>query len=328
MTRHSHWWQEVDERSLADIIATVNYARSQRSSVSECDALCKALNKIWNCYYAYRETNGLLVSKELENAQSKKGRSDNQSIGQLLLTGLGDGGETELCISDAICAAAKFLPSVMNMHTLMKSRYDPMAITPKQRKSASKEHDQFRRAYENFEKESGSDKSKQALLKKAAVFIYTVRSNIAHCEKTPQGPDLDKVNRDRAVSKVASGLIGEVLAVLFDRPDTRLAVYGTLAPGEPNHCILKEVSGEWITGHITGRIHKENGLPKFHWDLSGDSVPVHLLRSSSLPGFFPRLDDFEGRGYRRSWIPVTCPSGPLLSTVYQAKDESDLAEPD
>ena len=34
----------------------------------------------------------------------------------------------------------------------------------------------------------------------------------------------------------------------------RLAVYGTLAPGEPNHHQMDGMTGEWIPGVVRGRL--------------------------------------------------------------------------
>jgi len=37
-------------------------------------------------------------------------------------------------------------------------------------------------------------------------------------------------------------------------PDTRLATYGTLAPGRPNHGQLTGLSGRWLVGHVRGSL--------------------------------------------------------------------------
>ena len=41
-----------------------------------------------------------------------------------------------------------------------------------------------------------------------------------------------------------------------DRADWRLAVYGTLAPGRPNHHQLSALSGRWSEGHVRGQLHE------------------------------------------------------------------------
>ena len=32
-----------------------------------------------------------------------------------------------------------------------------------------------------------------------------------------------------------------------------LLVYGTLAPGESNHCMIKDIAGVWKTGYLKGK---------------------------------------------------------------------------
>ena len=66
-----------------------------------------------------------------------------------------------------------------------------------------------------------------------------------------------------------------------------LAVYGTLAPGKPNH-------------HVVAPL----GYPAFNPRIGGAAIPVHVLTSPALPSAFPELDDFEGHEYRRILIPV------------------------
>ena len=41
----------------------------------------------------------------------------------------------------------------------------------------------------------------------------------------------------------------------------RLVVYGTLAPGRPNHSQLEALDGRWSPGKLRGRLHKYKGTP-------------------------------------------------------------------
>ena len=84
----------------------------------------------------------------------------------------------------------------------------------------------------------------------------------------------------------------------------RLAVYGTLAPGRPNHGQLEHLSGRWFDGVVHGHLHDagwgaELGFPGLVLDDEGDEIPVQILESVDLAAEWPRLDAFEGSGYRR-----------------------------
>ena len=83
----------------------------------------------------------------------------------------------------------------------------------------------------------------------------------------------------------------------------RLAVYGSLAPGRPNHHRLRGLSGRWIDGTVRGHLHQEGwgaelGYPGIVLDLDGPTVGVQLFESPDLPDHWTRLDEFEGSGYR------------------------------
>ncbi|AHY48265.1 AIG2-like family (plasmid) [Rubrobacter radiotolerans] len=95
-----------------------------------------------------------------------------------------------------------------------------------------------------------------------------------------------------------------------------LAVYGTLAPGQPNHHVLAPLGGEWTEGVIRGDLFHLGwgaalGYPGFRPRDEGDAVTVSVLVSASLADAWPDLDRFEGPGYERILVPVfPAQSGP------------------
>ncbi len=104
-------------------------------------------------------------------------------------------------------------------------------------------------------------------------------------------------------------------------PDTRLATYGTLAPGRPNHGQLSGLSGRWLVGHVRGTLVQagwgaELGYPGLILDTHGPLVEVDVFESSALPQHWHRLDAFEGPGYRRVAIEVTTAEGALAASIY------------
>jgi len=105
----------------------------------------------------------------------------------------------------------------------------------------------------------------------------------------------------------------------------RLAVYGTLAPGEPNHHHLSDLAGEWIAGGtVTGTLESlgwgaDMGYPALRWSASGDEVAVRLFVCAELPAHWPRLDEFEGDQYLRMLVPVRFADGRIeVANLYAA----------
>ncbi len=101
----------------------------------------------------------------------------------------------------------------------------------------------------------------------------------------------------------------------------RLAVYGTLAPGRPNHHQLSGLSGRWIDGTVCGQLLEEGwgaevGYPGIVLALDGATVDVQVFESSDLPDHWTRLDEFEGSGYRRTVTTVSTAEGDLLASIY------------
>lgn len=96
-------------------------------------------------------------------------------------------------------------------------------------------------------------------------------------------------------------------------PHRTLAVYGSLAPGKQNHHVVEPLGGQWSQGIVHGDLAPDGwgaslGYPAFRPRAGGTAVPVHVLRSSELPGAWPMLDQFEGADYLRILVPVFSPA--------------------
>ncbi|MCA1644774.1 MAG: gamma-glutamylcyclotransferase [Chloroflexi bacterium] len=100
--------------------------------------------------------------------------------------------------------------------------------------------------------------------------------------------------------------------MLRGSPNTRLAAYGTLRPGESNHAVIGRVPGAWIEGTVRGVRFEANGYPAFQRRRRGAQVPVSVLTSAALPEHWARLDAFEGDDYRRILVTVSLPTGATL----------------
>lgn len=103
--------------------------------------------------------------------------------------------------------------------------------------------------------------------------------------------------------------------------ETRLATYGSLAPGRANHHQLAALEGEWRPGKVTGALREEGwgaalGYPGLVLDPDGAEVEVQLFQSADLPQHWSRLDAFEGEGYRRVATSVRTAEGELDAYIY------------
>jgi len=103
--------------------------------------------------------------------------------------------------------------------------------------------------------------------------------------------------------------------------ECRLAVYGSLAPGRPNHHQLAALRGDWRTGKVRGRLVEKGwgaalGYPGLVLDAAGDEIAVQLFESAGLSEHWNRLDAFEGDGYRRVVVSVQTEAGPVDAFIY------------
>jgi gamma-glutamylcyclotransferase (GGCT)/AIG2-like uncharacterized protein YtfP len=108
---------------------------------------------------------------------------------------------------------------------------------------------------------------------------------------------------------------------LSDAPDTRLAVYGTLAPGRINHHQISALAGNWQRGTVRGELFASGwgaalGFPGLILDPLGPLVDVDLLESEELAEHWNRLDEFEGIGYKRVVAAVETEGGKRNAWIY------------
>jgi gamma-glutamylcyclotransferase (GGCT)/AIG2-like uncharacterized protein YtfP len=101
----------------------------------------------------------------------------------------------------------------------------------------------------------------------------------------------------------------------------RLATYGSLAPGRPNHHHLDGLDGRWFQGHVRGSLIDAGwgsalGYPALILDPAGSSVEVYIFESIDLPAHWSRLDAFEGPGYQRVAATVHTATGDTEAFIY------------
>ena len=126
-------------------------------------------------------------------------------------------------------------------------------------------------------------------------------------------------------SSVASLRIVESIIDHLFYTGCHLAIYGSLAPGKPNHAAIESIHGDWLDGVVRGTLHNagwgsRKGYPGMTWNPHGQPIPVRVLRSKALVDHWQRLDDFEGSGYRRILVPVDTENGAhLVANIYEVR---------
>lgn len=128
-----------------------------------------------------------------------------------------------------------------------------------------------------------------------------------------------------ALRRYLEPLLDRLLEGLLDHPERRLAVYGSLLPGEDNHHHVAMLAGRWTRGTVAGRLldrgwAERKGYPGFLPEepgVPGAAVAVQVFESLALPDAWERLDAFEQPFYRRILIPVDAEAGRSVCNIYE-----------
>lgn len=197
-------------------------------------------------------------------------------------------------------------PQVMDHNVLGRGGYRPGSnVEGGLLREATAKHRKLRNAIERMD-DSVSLEAIDQVIKRSAELLYVVRSNIAHGEKTPYGPDHAKRDRDETVCRLVVPLCKVLVDLLLASPSSRLLAYGTLAPGQPNHVLVESLDGEWSRCSVEASIEERAGLPVLSWQPgSGAVVEAVFLESRELAANWQRLDAFEGSRYRRRLLPAS-----------------------
>jgi len=111
-------------------------------------------------------------------------------------------------------------------------------------------------------------------------------------------------------------------------PETRLASYGTLAPGRVNAHQLDDLKGQWRSGTVRGHLTQAGwgvhlGFPGLVLDPAGDTIDVQIFDSPDLPAHWDRLDAFESEAYRRVVTGARTEHGEVAVSVYVVLGEGE-----
>jgi len=212
---------------------------------------------------------------------------------------------------------AGLTPEVLDHFVLKSHGYRPgQEISDPLRRDATEKHRKLRNAYDRLLKQE-PDTTAESVLKKLAEFLFVVRSNIAHGEKTPYGPDREKARRDEDVSKVVIPVQELVIDLLLDRPSQKLVAYGSLRPGCANEMIVKNLDGDWQDCSLRGTIRQQGSLRFFRWDPRAGPIEAMLFTAPTLVDNWQRIDRFEGNRYKRHLVPAELNGMWLVANVFK-----------
>jgi gamma-glutamylcyclotransferase (GGCT)/AIG2-like uncharacterized protein YtfP len=93
-----------------------------------------------------------------------------------------------------------------------------------------------------------------------------------------------------------------------------LAVYGTLAPGQPNHWVVQSFGGHWSKAWVRGIALQDQGYPVFIDDPHAPEFEVDVLKSSMID--WDALDAFEGENYRRILVRLRGGAESFTGNIY------------
>ena len=102
---------------------------------------------------------------------------------------------------------------------------------------------------------------------------------------------------------------------------TRLATYGSLAPGRANHPQLDGLRGQWFKAIVRGDLVQSGwgvdlGFPGLVLNPTGGAVEVDVFEAGDLSEHWARLDAFEGEGYRRVLARMETTNGSIDAWIY------------
>lgn len=258
------------------------------------------------------------LQTEWRMSQADQQLGEVKAFQEMILRGLSSDERDTLLRSAEIQSLVALSPKIMDHDVLRRGGYRPdVAIEPNLVKDATEVHRKLENAHRDLRE--NREEIRERAIKRVTELLYVVRSNIAHGEKTPYGPDLNKRERDQQVCTCIVPLQELLLEMLLGQPSKKLISYSTLSPGQPNHSLISDLRGEWKACVIRGTMSQKDGLSRFSWEpIGGSEQPASLFMSDDLPSNWSRIDRFEGKEYRRQLVPAKTQAGIAIGYAYIA----------
>lgn len=258
------------------------------------------------------------LQTEWRMSQADQQLGEVKAFQEMILRGLSSDERDALLRSAEIQSLVALSPKIMDHDVLRRGGYRPdVAIEPNLVRDATEVHRKLENAHRDLRE--NREEIRERAIKRVTELLYVVRSNIAHGEKTPYGPDLNKRERDEQVCTCIVPLQELLLEMLLGQPSKKLISYSTLSPGQPNHSLISDLRGEWKACVIRGTMSQKDGLSRFSWEpIGGPEQPASLFMSDDLPSNWSRIDRFEGKEYRRQLVPAKTQAGIAIGYAYIA----------
>lgn len=283
-------------------IKNINVLSYCLNHINDTEAKKNSIDKYWSNFEGLN-----LLCKEYYYQENYKKynqdqyRAERKSFSQLLKENLDHKEKQFLINSKKFIKFLEINPTIMDEEIRRADpAYNPNYISTEVREKASKDHIKLKAVYKDFK---NNQTSINFLMEKICNLLYVVRSNIAHGEKTPKGPDVDKSERDINVCNIAFPLLDLIIAILLGYPKRRIAFYNTLKPGGINNIFIKDLKITPYKGFADGYIYKKKNYHFYNWQLNNKKIEVFIYEPITESKMI-ELDRFEGKSYKRILVPV------------------------
>jgi len=174
-------------------------------------------------------------------------------------------------------------------------------------------HEQFCASYQRYVANPLDARQQKTVFSDLCKLLYVVRCNSAHTGKSSFGPNRAKIERDNSVARLIVSINQLIFNVIMDRPDKKLACYGTLVSSPFTEKFTA------VNGKVNGYLETSNdGIKYFTYELETGTVDVKLYKNNS-PIDFSDIDAYEGTAYERILIPVKCGNEVHIANIYERR---------
>lgn len=301
-----------DFKALTDIVNNLNRAENEKYFVDKCEKMFSSLESIIGLYIDYSIQKNKLSDFAKRQLEANR-LSINNKFSETVNSILKNSEKSNLINSIAFKEIIYYTPLIMSDAVLEHKRYNPDDIPAELRENASITH---KRLIDNYNFPRRRD---DIIITSLCKLLYEVRSNMKHCGKTPYGPDQDKSKRDEEICKLLHPTLSEIINILLEKPNDKLLLYGTLKTGKSNSSIIDNYRNNSKNVSIWGFIEMENNLPYYTFSISSsqNEIEAELIYNNELNTHFDKLDEFEGKTYRRIKVPFKNENEVEIGQVYE-----------
>lgn len=174
-------------------------------------------------------------------------------------------------------------------------------------------HERFQESYRRYLSNPLDWRTQKNAIDDLCRLLYLVRCNSAHTGKASFGPNRAKIVRDNTIAKLMVNINKIIFSIIMDRPERKLACYGTLIDSPYTEKFVSE------DGTVSGYLEITNdGLAYFTYELETGIVDVKLYKNNAAIDFSD-IDAYEGTAYERILIPVKCGNVMQVAYIYERR---------